>query len=308
MREIFQQTINKTIVFEGIGLHSGKVSKVKLLPGHDDQGIIFKRVDLIEKNIIEASYSNVSSARLCTTLENSSGVKVSTVEHLLAAFYIIGIDNIIVEIDNEEIPIMDGSSKDFVEILNNAGVKKLNAERKFLKILSKIELEDNGRKISIEPSNSTFEVKFQLNYLNTIIGKQKNSVNFTNDDLEDVYSSRTFCLFEDVEKIKKSGLAKGGSLNNAIVVDKEKIINAEGLRNKNEFVNHKILDLAGDFLLSGHRILGKVDCYQGGHQLSNMLLRKLLSSKSSYSIAGPNDVDLIKKIQVDQPVKLVVNA
>ena len=308
MREIFQQTINKTIVFEGIGLHSGKVSKVKLLPGHDDQGIIFKRVDLIEKNIIEASYSNVSSARLCTTLENSSGVKVSTVEHLLAAFYIIGIDNITVEIDNEEIPIMDGSSKDFVEILNNAGVKKLNAERKFLKILSKIELEDNGRKISIEPSNSTFEVKFQLNYLNTIIGKQKNSVNFTNDDLEDVYSSRTFCLFEDVEKIKKSGLAKGGSLNNAIVVDKEKIINAEGLRNKNEFVNHKILDLAGDFLLSGYRVLGKIDCYQGGHELTNMFLKKLLNSKSTYTSIELEDVAISKKTSSYQSIKVAVNA
>ena len=308
MQELFQQTINKNIIFEGVGLHSGKISKVKIKPSNDDQGIIFKRVDLKENNIINANYKNVSSAKLCTTLENSSGAKVSTVEHLLAAFYIMGVDNATVELNNEEIPIMDGSSKDFIEILNNVGVKKLSKKRKFLKIINKIELEDNGRTISIEPSDLTFEIKFQLNYSNNIIGKQKNCVNFTNDNLEDVYSSRTFCLFEDIEKIKKIGLAKGGSLENAIVVDNEKIINKNGLRNEKEFVNHKILDLAGDFLLSGHRILGRVDCYQGGHQLSNIFLRKLLQSKSSFEKVEINKIKIAEAPQFDQTVKFAVNA
>ena len=202
---------------------------------------------------------------------------------------------------------MDGSSKDFMEILKKSGTKKLNTKRKFLKILEKVELEDNGRKISIEP-NKNFEVKFQLNYSNEIIGKQKNSVNFSSDNLNDIYSSRTFCLFQDIEEIKKHGLAKGGSLENAVVVDEEKVLNEDGLRNEKEFVNHKILDLAGDFLLSGYRILGKVDCYQGGHQLSNLFLRKLLNLKSSYTEIEINNFELTNKTILIQPNKLAVNA
>jgi UDP-3-O-[3-hydroxymyristoyl] N-acetylglucosamine deacetylase len=307
MNEIFQKTINEPINFEGIGLHSGKISKVKLIPGSENQGIVFKRTDIKENNIVEANFNNVSSTKLCTTLKNSSGVRISTVEHLLAAFYIIGVDNVVVEIDKEEVPIMDGSSKDFIEILKKSGTKKLNTKRKFLKILEKVELEDNGRKISIEP-NKNFEVKFQLNYSNEIIGKQKNSVNFSSDNLNDIYSSRTFCLFQDIEQIKKHGLAKGGSLENAVVVDEKKVLNEDGLRNEKEFVNHKILDLAGDFLLSGYRILGKVDCYQGGHQLSNLFLRKLLNLKSSYTEIEINNFELTNKTILIQPNKLAVNA
>ena len=308
MNKVNQQTIEKSITFQGIGLHSGKISKVKILPGATNLGIIFKRVDLEKNNIVEAKYNNVSSAKLCTTLENNFGTKVSTVEHLLAAFYILGIDNVTVEVNNEEVPIMDGSSQDFIEIISNVRIKKQNLKRKFMKILNKVELESNGRKISIEPNDNEFEVKFQLDYSNDIIGKQKNLINFYSDNLKDVYSSRTFCLFEDIEKIKKIGLAKGGSLENAIVVDKNKIINKNGLRNEKEFVNHKILDLAGDFFLSGYRILGKVDCYQGGHQLSNLFLHKLINSKTSYSIVDHDTIEHHKKEPIDGFVKLAVNA
>ena len=308
MQEEFQQTISQPIIFEGIGLHSGKLSKVKLLPGESNQGIIFKRSDLKENNLIEANYKNVTSARLCTTLENSFGAKVSTVEHLLAALYIVGVDNLIIEVDKEEVPIMDGSSKDFVEVLRKVGNKRLDKKRRFLKILDKVELEDNGRKISIEPSELDFEVNFELNYSNKIIGNQKNTVKFLNDNLEDIYSSRTFCLFKDIEKIKKSGLAKGGSLDNAIVVDEEKIINEDGLRNEKEFVNHKILDLAGDFLLSGYRIYGKVNCSGGGHQLSNIFLKKLFNLKNSFTVIGSANFKLSEKALVNQPQKQAVNA
>ena len=308
MLNVYQHTIDNIVSFKGIGLHSGKISNVKLVPAKENQGIIFKRTDLKENNIIKANYNNVTSAKLCTTLENSSGSKVSTVEHLLASFYILGIDNVIIEIDNEEVPIMDGSSKDFIKMLNKTGLKKLDKRKKFLKILKRIELEDGDRKISIEPSNFDFEVNFELNYSNKIIGKQKNNINFFNSNLEDIYSSRTFCLFQDIEKIKKSGLAKGGSLENAVVVNDEKVINEEGFRNNKEFVNHKILDLAGDFLLSGYSILGKVDCHQGGHQLSNTFLRKLLKSKEAYTEIELNDIELPKKAQVNQIVKLAVNA
>ena len=261
-------------------MHSGKISKINLLPAKEGQGVSFKRVDLIDNNIIKADYTNVSSARLCTTLENNFGVKVSTVEHLLAAFYIVGLDNVIVEINSEEVPIMDGSAKDFLKNIKKIDLKEQSQKRKYIQILDEEELIDGSRKISIEPNNS-FEVDFKLNYDNEIIGQQQNTVNFQKDDLNEIIESRTFCLFEDVEKIKKFGLAKGGSLDNAIVVDKDKVINSEGLRNKKEFVNHKILDLAGDFLLFGHRILGKVVCHHGGHELTNMFLRKLSKSKLS---------------------------
>ena len=178
-----------------------------------------------------------------------------------------------IEIDNEEIPILDGSSKEFINILKNAGIKKQATRKRYLKILERIEYQDKGKKISIEPSSS-FEVDFELHYNNKIIGNQRNKINFTKDNLENLIESRTLCLYEDIEKIKNIGLAQGGSLDNAIVVKDEKILNVNGLRNKKEFVNHKILDLAGYFILAGYNILGKVECYKGGHEFSNLFIRK----------------------------------
>ena len=308
MNEIYQKTICQPIIFQGIGLHSGKSSKIAILPGSSDQGIIFKRVDLKENNIVRANYESVSSAKLCTTLENEQGIKVSTVEHLLAALYIAEIDNAIIEIDNEEVPIMDGSAKDFLISLKKTPTKILEKKRKYLKILDKVELVDGEKKISIEPNDSSLEVHFQLNYKNEIIGKQKNQINFCFDNLNDVTNSRTFCLYEDIEKIKKAGLAKGGSLENAIVVDANKVLNEGGLRNEKEFVNHKILDLAGDFLLSGYRVLGKIKCYQGGHELTNKFLRKLLNQKSSIKTVEMTDKLVSKKTNSNQFENIAVSA
>ena len=308
MLEINQKTICETISFEGIGLHSGQVSKITILPGKVDQGVIFKRIDLKRNNIVEANYESVSSAKLCTTLQNKHGVKVSTVEHLLAALYIAEIDNVIVEIDNEEVPIMDGSAKDFLDIFKDVEIRTLDKKRKYLKILNKVELIDGDRKISIEPSEFSFEVDFKLNYENKIIGKQRNLVNFSIDDLEDVSKSRTFCLFEDIEKIKKIGLAKGGSLDNALVVDKDKVLNEGGLRNEKEFVNHKILDLAGDFLLSGFRILGDIICIQGGHSLSNTFLKEIFKNQSNFQVVSINQAHLVQKEFKTAFKKLAVNA
>ena len=309
MHHIYQKTLSKNVTFQGIGLHSGKMSVVKILPSKSDTGILFKRVDLSEKNLIHATFTNVTSAKLCTTLENEHGVKVSTVEHLLAAFYISGIDNAVVEINNEEVPIMDGSAKDFLDILKRIDLIDLPKKRKYMKILSKIELVDGKRKILIEPNENTFEVNFQLDYNNKIIGKQKNTIDFQKDNLDDVSSSRTFCLYEDIEKIKKIGLAKGGSLDNALVIDNKKVLNKNGLRNKKEFVNHKILDLAGDFLLSGYRIIGKISCYQGGHELTNKFLRKLFNLKNSFTLIENKEVNIINKtINTYKTDKIAVNA
>ena len=308
MNEIYQKTLSKKVSFKGIGLHSGKSSSINLLPANGDEGIIFKRIDLKNNNIIKANFCNVSSARLCTTLENDQGIKVSTVEHLLAAFYIIGIDNVIVEINNEEVPIMDGSSKDFIDSLKKVQLTTQDKKRKYLKISKKIELVDGKRKISIEPNEESLQVDFQLNYENQVIGNQKNVIDFQKDNLDDVISSRTFCLFEDIEKIKKFGLAKGGSLDNAIVVDNDKVLNKNGLRNEKEFVNHKILDLAGDFVLSGYRIIGKVICYQGGHELTNLFLRKLFNTESTFQLINQNKFVASKKIQSEDLEKIAVNA
>ena len=308
MLSIYQQTLSKPINFKGQGLHTGRSCAIKILPAEANQGITFKRTDLDKNNIIKANYKNVSSAKLCTTLENKFGVKVSTVEHLLAAFYISGIDNVMVEIDNEEVPIMDGSAVDFINEIRKQNLKELSKKRKYLRVLKKVDLEDGDKKISIEKGNSSLEVQFNLNYKNKIINKQKNKIDFQNDDLEDVINSRTFCLYEDIEKIKKLGLAKGGSLKNALVVDKDKILNKDGLRNENEFVNHKILDLAGDFLLSGYRILGNVQCHHGGHELTNKFLRKLLNIKTAFEHVEVKDVVISEKIKSIQSTKIAVNA
>ena len=288
MLNIFQKTLSKKVEFKGIGLHSGKTVNLRILPAIENSGIVFKRTDIKKNNIIKADFRNVVSTKLCTTLENSYGTQISTVEHLLAAIYISGIDNAIIEVNNLEIPIMDGSAKDFLEQIKKQKLKTLNSKRKYLKILDEIDLFDGSKEIRITPNN-TLEVDFQLNYENEIIGKQRNIVDFESDTINEIYSSRTFCLYKDIEKIKNMGLAKGGSLDNAVVVDDEKVLNKEGLRNPKEFVNHKILDLAGDFLLSGYRILGKVKCKEGGHELSNKFLKEIFKNPKSFSIVSQKE-------------------
>ena len=308
MLSTFQKSILSPIVFKGIGLHSGLKAEVKIFPAVENHGIVFKRTDLNKNNIIRADFKNVCSAKLCTTLQNEFNVTVSTVEHLLAAIYITGIDNALIEISNSEIPIMDGSSKEFVESIKRVGVASLKTKRKYLKIIKKIELKDGEKIISIEPNTDSLKVDFQLVYANDVIGKQSNKINFADTDLTNVYTSRTFCLFEDIEKIKKIGLAKGGSLENAVVVKDNKILNDKGLRNDKEFVNHKILDLAGDFLLSGYRILGNVKCTQGGHSLSNLFLREVFKDRSNFAIIEQEE-SISEKKYFETPInKLAVNA
>ena len=284
MSVLNQKTINNDITFKGVGLHSGANVTMTVKPAKPNSGILFKRVDIKENNIIIPNIFNVSSAVLCTTISNAHGVSISTLEHLMGAFYGMGIDNALVEIDNEEVPILDGSAKLFVEAINEVGIETSNEPIKIIKIEKKIEFKDGAKYISIEPNKMSLEIDFELKYENSLIGNQRNTIKVYESDLNDVYNSRTFCLYEDVEKLKKMGLAKGGSLENAIVVDKNKILNKEGLRNKKEFVNHKILDCMGDLYLTGYKIIGKIICSQGGHKLTNQLLRKVFQSKENFSI------------------------
>ena len=284
MSVLNQKTIKNNISIKGVGLHSGLAVNLTIKPSKANMGIVFKRIDLKSNNIVIPNIFNVSSAVLCTTISNAHGVSISTLEHLMGAFYGMGIDNALVEIDNEEVPILDGSAKLFIEAINEVGIETSNEPIKIIKIEKKIEFKDGTKYISIEPNKMSLEIDFELKYENCLIGNQRNTIKVYESDLNDVYNSRTFCLYEDVEKLKKMGLAKGGSLENAIVVDRNKILNKEGLRNKKEFVNHKILDCMGDLYLTGYKIIGKIICSQGGHKLTNQLLRKVFQSKENFSI------------------------
>ena len=279
-----QKTIKKKVSFSGVGLHSGKVIKICVKPSEPDTGIVFKRVDLKENNLIYPNFMNVSSTALCTTISNSYGAKVSTIEHLMGALFGLGIDNALIEIDNEEVPILDGSAKLFINEILSVGLESSNKPIKIIKINRKVEFKNGDKFISIEPSKLSLDIDFQLKYQNQIIGNQRNKINVYEDNLEEIFNSRTFCLYEDIEAIKKNGLAKGGSLENAIVVKGENILNPEGLRNIKEFVNHKILDCIGDLFTSGYRIIASVNCSQGGHSMTNSLLRKVFEKKDNFSI------------------------
>ena len=284
MSYLNQKTISKPINFKGIGLHSGLDVNLKLKPAEPNSGIIFKRIDLKENNILIPSFLNVTNTSLNTTISNEFGVKVSTIEHLMGALFGMGIDNLIIEIDNEEVPILDGSAKEFVEKIISAGFNYSEVPIKIIKILKKISFADGERIIYIEPSTLNLNIDFDLKYQNELIGNQRNKIKVYEDDLTEILNSRTFCLYEDIEMIKKNGLAKGGSLENAIVVKDNKILNKEGLRNNKEFVNHKILDCIGDLYTSGYRMIANIRCSQGGHYLTNMLLKKVFKNKDNFSI------------------------
>ncbi len=301
-----QKTIKEHIEFEGIGLHNGVRVNLCLKPAEVDAGIKFKRTDIDpEKNIIEASYKNVSSPVLCTKIKNSHGVSVSTIEHLMAAFYGEEIDNVLVEIDSPEVPIMDGSAFDFVTAIRSVGTQEQKSSKKFLKVLKKVEVKDGSKYISIEPLTKDLIIDFEIVYKNPLIRTRRKEFKLSSGDLNSIYNSKTFCLYEDIDQIKSQGLAKGGSLENAIVVKENKVLNEDGLRYRDEFVNHKILDCLGDLMLTGYRIFGHIKTSQGGHQLTNTLLSKFLSDKSNWTLESfegkkdPKDSKYLSPIAVN---------
>ncbi|MDC3187894.1 UDP-3-O-acyl-N-acetylglucosamine deacetylase [Candidatus Pelagibacter sp.] len=284
MSYLTQKTIKKNISFTGIALHSGLNVNVCIKPAEPNFGIVFKRVDLKLNNIVYPNFNNVTNTSLNTTIENEFGAKVSTIEHLMGALFGLGIDNALIEIDNEEVPILDGSAKIFIEKIISSGLEISNCPIKVIKINKEITYSEGERFISVKPSTLSLDIDFELKYKNEVIGNQRNIVKVYEDDLRDIYNSRTYCLFEDIEIIKKNGLAKGGSLENAIVVKGKEILNPGGLRNQKEFVNHKILDCIGDLYTTGYRIVASIKCSQGGHYLTNKLLRKIFNNNKNFSI------------------------
>ena len=303
MSVLNQKTINNIIEFSGIGLHSGKNVKMTLLPAPPNSGIMFKRSDLKINNFIYPSVFNVSSASYCTKLTNENGISVSTIEHLMAALYGLGIDNLLIDLNSEELPIMDGSAKNFVESIKDVGFKISDQPIRIIRINKKISYYDGEKFITFEPNKISLEIDFEIKYKQSSILNQRNIKNIYMDDLTDTYNSRTFCLFEDVEKLKKMGLAQGGSLENAIVLKDNEILNSEKLRNTKEFVNHKILDCLGDIYLVGYRMVGKITSSQGGHNVTNKGLRELLSNNENFSIIELKEKNIPHSFLIKNPLK-----
>ena len=277
-----QQTIAKPLSIIGIGLHSGAEVSMQLLPAEANYGIKFIRKDLIKNNVIEALWSNVTNTKLSTTISNHSGASVSTVEHLMSALSGLHIDNIKVEIDGPEVPIMDGSSIKFVDLIDQTSTQSLNKKRKILKVKKNIKVENNDSSVELKPNNQ-FSIDFEIDFPSKLISKQSCQLQLVNGNYKtDIASARTFGFEKDVEMLRSNGLALGGSLDNAVVVGESKILNSDGLRFKDEFVRHKILDSIGDLYLAGAPIQGYFFGNKSGHHLNNLLLRSLFADKNNY--------------------------
>ena len=299
-----QKTLKDKIELKGVGLHNGIEATLKVKPLKANSGIVFKRIDIKDNNIIHANFKNVIEPILCTKLQNSHGVSISTVEHLMAAFYGEGVDNALIEVNAPEIPIMDGSALEFVDAIRSVGTETQDEERKFIIVLKKVEVKDGPKFISIEPLTEDLIIDFELIYKNPLIRTRRKEFKLSSTDLGAIYNSRTFCLYEDIDNIKRMGLAKGGSLDNAIVVQDDKILNDNGLRNRHEFVNHKILDCLGDIMLSGNRIFGHIKTSQGGHALTNKLLKKFFSDKGNWICAKFQEIQNQKQNAYNNSVAL----
>ncbi len=306
MLSINQKTISKTIKLNGVGLHNGVNADLIIKPAAENFGINFCRVDIDKDDLIPANFKNVIEPILCTKIANKNGISISTVEHLMAAFFGEGIDNALVEVNASEIPILDGSASDFVEAIRSVGVKEQSAQRKFIQVKKKVEIKEGEKFISIQPTDNDLIIDFEIIYKNPLIRTRRKEFRLSQDKLTEIYNSRTFCLYEDIDYIKSKGLAKGGSLENAIVVKDNEILNEDGLRNRHEFVYHKILDCIGDLMLSGNRILGHVVTSQGGHALTNKLLLKFFSDNSNWSFKSYKSID--DKVRIEETLKKPLTA
>ena len=233
-----QKTLNKKVSISGVGLHSGVASTINILPASPNTGIVFKRIDLKNNNIVIPNYLNVIDTNLCTTISNNHNVKISTIEHLMGALYGLNIDNALIEVDAQELPILDGSAKKWIELINTVGIKDSTTPIKIIKINKRVTVSNQNKFIEVDTSKVSLDIDFEIKYPNTLIGTQRNKINIFTEDLKNIFNSRTFCKYEDIDKLRSLGLAKGGTLENAIVVKNYQILNSEGLRNKNEFVNH----------------------------------------------------------------------
>ena len=279
-----QHTLNKKIYFSGVGVHNGRAVSMSVEPAKINTGIVFKRTDIPNKNTIKAVIDNTFDSSLCTKIKNKHGVTISTIEHLMAALSALSIDNALIKINNSELPALDGSSYEYIKKMIKVGINIQNASKSYIKVLKKIRVNDGKRYISISPSCKT-TINVSIDYPDTIIGNSKFYYSHSRDNFINYLSeARTYAFFEDVEKMRTAGLAMGGNLNNALVVDKFKVLNPEGLRFEKEFVKHKTLDCVGDFYLLGMQLIGEVECFAPGHKLNQMFVKEILKDKNNYTI------------------------
>lgn len=293
---LVQQTIKSVIKAVGVGLHSGQRVELTLRPGKPDSGIIFRRIDLPEHVSIPISALSVTDTQLASTISFNE-IKVQTVEHLMSACAGLGIDNLLIDINGEEVPILDGSSSPFVFLIKSAGVEKQKVLKKFIRVLQPVVItEGDGESTKwakLEPYHG-YKLSFEINFAHVAVNStgQEYEFNFNqNNYAKDIARARTFCFTKDVEMMRANGLALGGGLDNAIVIDDYKVLNSEGLRYGDEFVKHKILDAMGDLHLIGHPLLASYSAFRSGHALNNKLLRKLLAKKDAYEVVSFSDAD-----------------
>ena len=288
MNKSKQTTLQNKVIFSGVGIHNGRAVTMSVEPANPNTGIVFERIDIKYNNTIKPIINNTETSKLCSKITNAYGVSVSTIEHLMAAFNGLNIDNALIKLDSSELPALDGSSEEYTNKINKIGIKTQKKNRSFLKILKKISIYENERYISVAPADE-FSIDVEINYPNTIIGSDKllyihKKINF----IKNISKARTFAFAEDIQKMRATGLAMGGSLNNAIVVDKYKIVNSTGLRINNEFIKHKTLDCLGDFYLLGMPIIGKVTCFAPGHKINQNFIKEILKKKTNYKIENGN--------------------
>lgn len=278
-----QKTLRNSISCTGVGVHSGDVVNMTLKPADANTGIVFKRTDVEEeKSLVPAKYDTVTELVMCTTVANEAGVKVATIEHLMAAFSGCGVDNAIVELDGPEVPVMDGSSAPFIFLIECADVIEQAAPRRFIKVLKEVSVREGDAEAVLSPGENV-SISFEIAFDNERIGKQNCSFNMRNGTFKNELSrARTFGFLSELEQLKAMGLAKGGSLENAIVLSGDEILNEEGLRYDDEFVRHKALDAVGDLYLAGAPIVGQFQGFKSGHALNNKLLHEFLKDETAW--------------------------
>lgn len=289
---IRQRTLKNVIRATGVGLHTGEKVFLTLRPAAVNTGIVFRRIDLKPVVDVEAILDNVSNTRMSTTLERD-GVRISTVEHLMSAFAGLGIDNVFVDLTAAEVPIMDGSAGPFVFLIESAGIEEQRAPKQFIRIKQSVEVRDGDKWAKFDPYDG-FKVDLTIDFDHPAVqsSQQHASIDFLESSfIKDVSRARTFGFLDEVEALQEAGLARGGSLDNAIVMDAFHILNDEGLRYRDEFVKHKILDAVGDLYLLGHLLVGAFSAHKSGHSMNNRLLRRLLETESAWEYVSFDDVD-----------------
>ena len=287
-----QRTLKTKVSATGVGLHNGQKVKLTLRPAAIDAGIVFRRTDLPGMPEIQATPDAVSDTRMCSALEKN-GARVATVEHVMSALAGLGVDNVIVEVDSSEIPIMDGSSGPFIFLLQSAGIVEQSAAKKFIRIKKKVEVHEDDKWVTFEPYHG-FKMDFTIDFAHPVFENSSSNVKIDfadNSYISEISRARTFGFMHEVEYLRANGLARGGSLDNAIVLDEFRVLNTDGLRYEDEFAKHKVLDAIGDLYMLGHPLLGSYTAYKSGHGLNNQLIRALVADASAWEYVAFDDLN-----------------